>query len=387
MPLRVTFLYILGFTVFAGCGAAPSSAQVPTRELVDSVQDVQLPDDPAAILAVVNRSPILLGEISPKVEARIKEVLEKSSQRVPEDQLHFARVNLVRGLLAQAIQNKMMRESFLLDQVGTESADKRAEADNKLATRARQMFHETELPELMKRYDAVDMNALDAELRKQGSSLAGRQRDFVDAMLGHLYLRSKVNREPEVSLAEINEYYESHLEDYKHAARARWEQLTVLFKNFDGRQEAHRAIWEMGREAYFGGETMQPVARARSQEPFAKQGGLHDWTSQGSLVSQPLDEQIFSIPLGKMSNIIEDEDGLHIVRVLEREPAGVTPRSEVQEAIRATIQEQKIEEAQKKVFEEMTERIPVWSLFPEDTPGAKPLPESIAKRALQKSIR
>ena len=80
----------------------------------------------------------------------------------------------------------------------------------------------------------------------------------------------------------------------------------------------------------------------KSQEPFAKEGGVHDWTAQGALASDELDKQIFSIPLNAMSEIIEDERGFHIIRVLERQQAGLTPLSEVQDEIRATFGRRKL---------------------------------------------
>jgi parvulin-like peptidyl-prolyl isomerase len=376
LPLPNSLLCVL----ILGLLTAPMiRAQVPTRKQVDQSQSVQLPEDPAAVVAVVGRTPILLGDLMPKVQARINEVVSKTKQEIPPDQLHYARVNLVRGMLAQAVQSKMMRESFLLDQVGTQNADKRREADETLQSRARQMFFETELPQLKKQYKVQDLTELDELLREKGSSLAARQRDFVDAMLGHLYIRSKVDREPNVSIAEINEYYTANVADYERPVRARWEQLTVMFEKFSTRQAAHRAIWEMGREAYYGG-SMQAVARDKSQEPFASKGGVHDWTAKGSLASEPLDNEIFSIPLNAMSEIIEDDTGYHIVRVLERQEAGLIPLSEVQDEIRTKLRKEKIAQSQRKVMEDMQVRIPVWSMFHEDTPGAKPLPISIARQ-------
>lgn len=360
--------------------AEPTPGQVPTRTEIDRAQELELPDDPAAVIAVVGQSPILLGDVAPRVNARISEVLAQAGdKKLPEDQLHFARVNMTRGLLAQAIQNKMMRESFLIDQVGTAAADKRAEADAKLTSRARQMFFESEVPELKKQYKTEDLRELDKQLRAKGTSLASRQREFVDMMLGHLYIRSKVDRDPDVSISEIAEYYHANEMDYQRPTRARWEQLTVLHERFGSREEALEAISEMGREAYFGGN-LQAVARQKSQEPFASKGGLHEWTAKGSLASEKLDQQIFSIPLNAMSEIIEDESGLHIIRVLERQEAGMVSLSEVQDEIRGKIREQKISKAQRKLMEDIQVRIPVWSLFPTDSPGAKPLPTSVAGR-------
>lgn len=375
MPRRYYQLLLLALSALVFGHAV--RAEIPTRDQIDKAADLQLPTDPAAVIAVVGQSPILFGELSPKVESRIAEVLAKSGQKVPEDQLFYARVNLTRGALAQAIQNKMMRELFLLDQVATQSAEKRRDADTMMQNKARQMFFDSEVPELKKQYNVEELTELDRLLREKASSLQARQREFVDAMLGHLYIRSKVEKDPNVTIAEINEYYETHKDDYLHKARARWEQLTALFSKFPSREAASQAIIEMGREAYFGGN-MQAVAKLKSQEPFASKGGLHDWTEQGSLASSTLDDQIFSIPTNKMSDIIEDADGLHIIRVLERDEAGITTLANVQDEIRAKLRQDKITKSQEALMESMRDRVAVWSLFPEDIPGAKPMPTKAA---------
>lgn len=383
MPPRLTIFLT---TLCAALLCAPIGAQVPTRQQIDESQGIRLSDDPAAIIAVVGQAPILLGDVMPKVEARIAEVLEKAGQEVPEDQLHFVRLNLLRQMLSQSIQQKMMRESFLIDQVGTAGADKRKEADEKLSTRARQMFFDSELPQLKKQYKVEDLNELDALLRKKGSSLAARQREFVDAMLGHLYIRSKVDRDPHVSISEIAEYYFANRPEFERPTRAKWEQLTVKLANHSSAADARKALEVMGREAYYGGN-MQAVARDKSEEPLAGKGGLHDWTPQGSLASDPLDKQIFSIPLNQMSEIIVDDNAMHIIRVLERTPAGVTSLSEVQDDIRSKVRSEKIAESQVEVMKKMRARIPVWSLFPNDVPGAEPLPEKLASRHRDDKIR
>lgn len=363
-----------------------SLAQGPTPAQVDEALSVGLPDDPAAVIAIVAQKRILLGDLMPRVDAQIQSVLKKSGQVIPEDQLKYARVNLIRGLLAQSIQNKMMREAFIIDQVGTEAADKRAEADARLDARARQHFFENELPGLKEKNGTDDLNELDAKLKEQGSSLAMRQNEFIDMMLGHLFIRAKVERDPDVSIAEINEYYLTHQDEFNRPERATWEQLTVLFSRFSSREEARAAINEMGREAYFGGN-VQAVAKAKSHDPFASQGGVHDWTNRGSLASEKLDETIFSVPVNKMSEVIEDGQGLHIVRVIDRKPAGVVSLGDVQLSIEKKLKEEKVAKSQQAVMEDTRDRIPVWSLFPKDTPGSKPLPTWISSRYQSKNVK
>jgi len=375
-------LGLVGLAVAWAMAPSHASAQMPTQQQMDEALQAELPSDPAATVAIVGQSTIVMGEISPKVEIRIQDVLANAGQEVPEDQIKFARVRMTRGLLAQKIQSRMMRESFLLEQVATQTAEKRREAEETMQAKARQMFFEDEVVQLKKQYEAKDLGELDAKLREKGTSLATRQREFIDAMLGHLYIRGKVNKDPSVSLAEIHGYYHTHSDEFRHAARARWEQLTVLYSNFPDKPAAYDAIWAMGREAFFGG-SMQAVARGKSQEPFADEGGQHGWTNKGSLASTILEEQIFSLPTGAMSQIIEDTDAYHIIRVLEREDAGITELADVQDDIRNILRDQKIQTAQKEALDEVQRRVPVWSLFPEDIPGAKPLPR-IATRPFPK---
>jgi parvulin-like peptidyl-prolyl isomerase len=369
-----TILLPLAIVLAAASAAGVARGQGPTKEQFEEAIAIELPEDPAAVIAVVGASKILLGDVKPKVDGIINDAIAKSSKEVPADEVKFLRVNLTRGLLRQLVQNKMMRESFLLSQVGTQAAEKREEASTMMSARARQLFVDSEVPELLKRHGVTDMTQLDEKLRAEGTSLHAKQREFTDAMLGHMYMRSAVEKEPEVSLAEIVRYYSEHHGEYEHKSQARWEQLTVYFKNFPSREAADQAIREMGREAYFGG-SMQSVARQKSQEPLASSGGVHDWTNQGSLASDTLDQQIFSLPLNQLSEVIEDDNGFHIIRVLQRKAAGFIPLSELQEDIKKKIQQQKVAAAQRKMVDEMSKLVPVWTMFPQDFPGAKPLPK------------
>ncbi|QDV42985.1 peptidylprolyl isomerase [Stieleria neptunia] len=360
------------------CVSSPSIGTLHGQVPAPPADLAPLPDDPATIMAVVGQSPILWGDIQPKVDGRIQQVLKEQNLKLPPEQLAPARMNLARGALTQAIQTKMMSESFLLEQVGTQAASKRREVSEMMTSRARQMFFENELEGLKEKHGTEDLTELDAKLRETGTSLRARQREFTDMMLGHMYMRSKIEKDPPVTIAEINTAYQHAIDTYRHPAKARWEQLSVLFANHSSREETRALIVEMGREVYYN-EGWKELARKRSEEPFAADGGQHDWTSKGSLASKPIEEQVFSIPLDKMSEIIEDEQGLHIIKVLERKEAGVTPLADVQDEIREQIKKEKIAASQTAMMQEMRKKVPVWSIYPDDVPGAKPLrPTSIA---------
>jgi parvulin-like peptidyl-prolyl isomerase len=354
--------------------------QGPTQEEVKRALEIGVPEDPAAVVAVVGESRILAGDLVPRVDARMKEIVARAKQPPSEVEIKYIRSVIFRSLLNQSIQLKILRESFLLSQVATQTADKRRDAERKLESRAVQMFQESELPRLFKKYNVFTVSEVDQKLRENGGSYESSRLDFIDQMLAHLYRSEAIPRDPDVALAEIRHYYDDNIDQYRIKAQARWEQLTASFEKSGGRDQAIELINAMGREAYFGG-SMQAVAKLKSHEPFAARGGVHDWTARGSLASSVLDEQIFTLPLGVMSEVIEDEVGMHIVRVLERKPAGVKSISDLQEEIREKLKREKIEAAIQKVNSEMTLRVAVWSIYHEDIAGALPLSETQLARS------
>src|SRR5690606_6441175 len=116
-----------------------------------------------------------------------------------------------------------------------------------------------------------------------------------------------------------------------------WEQITASWSNFGTRAEAVAALASWGDDVMLKKIPFAQVAKAHSQEFAADEGGQHDWSTQGSLRSTKLEAALYSIPIGAMSRIVEDEEGCHIVRVLEREEAVTTPFIDVQPEIKKAL--------------------------------------------------
>ena len=87
------------------------------------------------------------------------------------------------------------------------------------------------------------------------------------------------------------------------------------------------------------------LARANSEDPSsAGNGGDMDWVKRGDTV-EPFDQAIFSIPLNQISDPIRTpEYGYHIVKVLDRRPAGVRPFEEVRGQLQGIATTQMVQE-------------------------------------------
>ena len=72
---------------------------------------------------------------------------------------------------------------------------------------------------------------------------------------------------------------------------------------------------------------------------------------------------MFSLEVGKLSQVIEDETGLHILRVKERQGATQVSFVEAQKKIRKAIQVKKQGAEQQKLLAELSARTSVWTIY------------------------
>jgi peptidyl-prolyl cis-trans isomerase D len=93
------------------------------------------------------------------------------------------------------------------------------------------------------------------------------------------------------------------------------------------------------------GANFAALAKANSDDPSSSgKGGDMDWVDQGATV-EPFDQAAFSIPLNQISDPIRSKDfGYHIIKVLERRPAGYRAYDEMKPMISTQYVEQTAKE-------------------------------------------
>ncbi|HVW37720.1 MAG TPA: peptidylprolyl isomerase [Pirellulales bacterium] len=225
------------------------------------------------------------------------------------------------------------------------------------------------LPIVVKDQKLSSVEALEAQLKAEGSSLAKLKQTFVEQQLAAQFLTDHTKVDEEVHPDELLAYYHAHYEEYMFPAKVRWEQLLVKFSS-RGKIQARQLIADMGNQVR-AGAPWGAVAKARSEGSTAEDGGVWDWTSQGAMKFKELDEALFKLPIGAMSQILEDDRSVQIVRVTERTEAGVISFEEKQREIKKLIVDERIkkkkDEYVRKVMAEYKPQI--WTIFdrpPED---------------------
>jgi parvulin-like peptidyl-prolyl isomerase len=84
------------------------------------------------------------------------------------------------------------------------------------------------------------------------------------------------------------------------------------------------------------------IAATYSQGPEASRGGDIGFVEKGVILPQ-LEAVAFSLPVGKVSEIIETDIGFHIIIVVDKRGAGLKPINMVREEIKAKIEDEKLE--------------------------------------------
>jgi hypothetical protein len=334
------------------------------------------PFAPGVLVAVINEEYVLAGDLLVLIEPQLRE----AKKQVTESQFAEIREKMMRQALAQIVQSKMLAQYFINEQVEGKSLNERADARRQMDKRITEAFYEVMVPRMMESMKVDTPLELDRMLREEGSSLEGQKRVFKDSTFAEEARKKHIPKKFEIDLTSMRDYYENHLDDFRRPARARFRELTALFSKSGSREEADRLIRQMGDEVFLGGAPFEAVAKRSSHGSRAAQGGVYDWVTQGSLKNENVDAAIFAIPLNRLSNAIEDSDGFRIVEVLEREPDRILPFEEAQEQIHDVLSAQRVKQAKDQLVENLKRKTSIWSLWPNDIPGAIPLSELVPQQ-------
>lgn len=336
----------------------PQVANLPQRPAVDPKKDDLF--KPARIVAIVNGEPILAGDILGPVNQMIDEKMASLSpeqrQSVSPEEIEQFKEQALKQMLPGLIDIKVVYLDFLR----AVPSDRMEEMQEMLGKN----YEEYQMESDMENAGVNTPAELDMKLREMGGSLEKKKRQFVEKLVAQQQIQRKIRKDEEVTHQQMLDYYNEHAQDYEKLAKVKWEQLMVKYSEFPNRQAAWEAMASMGNQV-LRGAPLNAVAKRESQGIRAANGGQYDWTRQGSLKNETIDKAIFSLPVGELSPIIESQEGFHIVRVLEREDAGMVPFTKAQVEIKEKIQNERRQEQMQIYIKEVKSKAQVWTIFDE----------------------
>lgn len=188
-------------------------------------------------------------------------------------------------------------------------------------------------------------DAFEQMLREQGISLEDWRRDLEAGLLMEKVVRQAVYTQVAVSETEIDNYYREHRDEFDRPAQVRARQIVVA-----SREEGERVLGRLRQ-----GEPFADVARQHSLSPDAEEGGDLGFFPRGEMPSE-FDVIVFTLPVGRLSDLVQSEYGFHIFLVEERREALRLELPAVRDEIRDTLRAEKEEQAYQQWLQDLRGR-------------------------------
>ncbi len=330
--------------------SASPSVKIPTIESV--------PFEPTKLVAMVGNEPIFVGDMLFEVNQLVEKFMPTAPQSIKNEEIK----KIVPKLVPKYVDAKLLY-------IGT-LRKLPAEADvNKILEQAGKEFDENAMGKMMESAGLKTAAEFDAQLRAQGSSLRKLRLSWSQDQLTKYFLSQQLAVDTEVTHQAMLDDYQARIAEYSVPARARWEQVMIRFDRTESRAETEKMLVEMANQIVYGAN-FASVAKKGSHGFNAAGGGQHDWTSIGSLVLTELDQAIFSLPIGELSEKIETADGFHVVRVLERTEATHKPFLEAQVEIKQRMLDEKRNAAFEKHLKKLRQEVQVEYFLGSAPPGS-----------------
>ncbi len=285
------------------------------------------------IVAKVNQEIITLSDLQQSMDALRSEIARTAESPEALDQ-EFGKQK--RELLKGIIEKKLMiQKANELELVGGIDLDVAAalEANRK----------EAGIPNL---------EVLDQLLRDQGTSLGHYRENLKQRMIVERLIQQSVYSRVTLLTPEIEAYYREHIEKFTEPAEIELGEILFLTEGKNlavVKKKSEEVLSGLGKGASF-----EDMARQHSDGPTASRGGAIGKFTRKSMAAS-IGNVAFQLEEGEISEVIEADYGLQILKVLKKNPAKEMPLEEVRSQISSELYQVKAEPGIQDFLKELRE--------------------------------
>jgi peptidyl-prolyl cis-trans isomerase C len=284
--------------------APATTASVPAAQAAPEAPPKPVPAQLPDVIARVNGEAINKADF----EKAVRNIEGNAGRPVPPDQ----RDTVYRGVLDQLIGYRLLIQESRSRKINV--AD--AELDKRMA-------------EIRSRFPSEDV--FKQALTQQGMTVEQLRADTRNDMLVTSMLQTELAPKVAVTAAQVDDFYKNNPTQFQQPERVRASHILIgVPQNADdaARQKARAQAAEVLKQVKAGGD-FAALAKQHSSDPgSAQNGGDLGFFQQGQMVP-PFDKAAFSMKPGETSDLVETDFGVHIIRVVDRQPARTVPLDEV----------------------------------------------------------
>ena len=310
------FLGLIGVT----CFVPPRSSQAEEQSMTDAKK----------VVARVNGKPIYEERVKPEVENGLRKFRKYGMRNEAPD--------LVKRLRSTAL-DKVIGEELILQESQRLPVE---DMDEKVRQKLRDLERKHGTGERFEKY--LKRNNLTME----GVRASLRARVCVDE-----YLKEKGISEPQISEERIKEAYGRNPSSYYREESIKVSHILISVDGIaeaGGSEQARQEAEEIHNEILKGRDFAE-VARKHSDCDSAFSGASLGYIKRGYMPEE-FDRVAFALEKDTVSGVVKTKFGYHIIKVLDKRPAGVTPYEDVRELIKRHLQQQ---ESKKKLAAHIAE--------------------------------
>ena len=189
-------------------------------------------------------------------------------------------------------------------------------------------------------------------IQGQGMTMAKlRARYKEQIMVRHLIERKVISR-ISVSPTEVDAYYKEHADALAAPESIKLSNILIRLKGDPAETEKAAALAKDIFARLKAGEGFAACAKEYSEGAGAEEGGAMGYVKKGDLMPQ-IDEVIFNLKPGEVSDIIQTSLGYHIFKVEEKAEAKTPELAEVRRRIEDAIFREKIDSGAKEFVKDL----------------------------------
>ncbi len=263
-------------------------------------------------------------------------------------QSDFSRELAAEGNLSEA-QIEELKRSFLAQKIDRELI--LCEADRAAIVISRQKL-EAAVAENLAEYPSGDFERM---LKNQGLTMEKWRLRIQDNLRIEQAVRTLAYARVTVKEEEIAEYFRQHRAEFDRPEQVRARQIAL-----HSEEEGQRVLGLLRQ-----GMPFAEAAKRFSQSPDSEQGGDLGYFGRGEMPVE-FDQAVFTLPVGRTSEVVKSEYGYHIFLVEERREASRLTLPDVHEEIAARLREVKEEQAYQEWLQALREQATIevdWSLL------------------------
>jgi parvulin-like peptidyl-prolyl isomerase len=302
-----------------------------------------------SILARVNGEVIMTEEVMGPIRPR----LEEAKAKLPARQFAEIRTQLLQQQLQNLIEQRLLLQEAksVLPEPAIKMLEGRADGE-----------FQQKMEKEMVRMGVSTEAELHRKLSESGQSLDQMRQDNRDLSIAREYLRMHLGPRLAVGRGELIDYYEAHRQEFEQTGGVRWSEILVTSQKHGSEEAAEAKARELYRKLLAGAD-FEALARSESEGATAFQGGKWDLTAQGSYIVAEVDEALFTLPPGKLSEPIRAARGWYLVRVDERVEGGVRSFEEVQTEVQKAVREERFRYESDRFMKQLVGKARVTTVF------------------------